>query len=149
MQKVIEPSLKNLEFESDVATRWWPLGRAKGVVVDPKRQFGQPIDDATGVPTSVLAQAAQPRARPPSPPSGSWCRSLPFTALWLSSCSTPREGVFRQLHLSRIRGMPQRSDYTRRRRARHVRFMPEHGFTHKTTISSGSRGSGLTRRAGL
>jgi uncharacterized protein (DUF433 family) len=59
MQRVIEPSLKNLEFEGDVATRWWPLGRSKGVVIDPKRQFGQPIDDATGVPTSVLAQAAQ------------------------------------------------------------------------------------------
>jgi len=59
MQKVIEPSLKGLEFEDDIAARWWPLGRAKGIVIDPKRQFGQPIDDATGVPTSVLAQAAQ------------------------------------------------------------------------------------------
>ncbi|WP_445488525.1 hypothetical protein [Rhodopseudomonas sp. RCAM05734] len=58
MQKVIEPSLKGLEFEDDIAARWWPLGRAKGIVIDPKRQFGQPIDDATGVPTSVLAQAA-------------------------------------------------------------------------------------------
>jgi uncharacterized protein (DUF433 family) len=28
-------------------------------VVDPQRQFGQPIDDATGVPTSVLAEAAK------------------------------------------------------------------------------------------
>ena len=59
MQKVIEPSLKNLEFDGDIATRWWPLGRSKGIVVDPQRQFGQPIDDATGVPTSVLAEAAK------------------------------------------------------------------------------------------
>ncbi|MCG2632847.1 hypothetical protein L6654_40370 [Bradyrhizobium sp. WYCCWR 13023] len=60
MQKVIEPSLKNLEFnEADIATRWWPLGKNKGVVVDPARQFGQPIDDASGVPTSVLAEAVQ------------------------------------------------------------------------------------------
>jgi uncharacterized protein (DUF433 family) len=59
MQKVIEPSLKGLEFEGEIAARWWPLGRAKGIVIDPKRQFGQPIDDATGVPTSVLAQAAK------------------------------------------------------------------------------------------
>jgi uncharacterized protein (DUF433 family) len=64
MQRVIEPSLKNLEFEGDVATRWWPLGRSKGVVIDPKRQFGQPIDDATGVPTSVLAQAAKTEGSP-------------------------------------------------------------------------------------
>jgi uncharacterized protein (DUF433 family) len=59
MQKVIEPSLKNLEFEGDFARRWWPLGRSRGIVVDPHRQFGQPIDDATGVPTSVLAEAAK------------------------------------------------------------------------------------------
>jgi uncharacterized protein (DUF433 family) len=59
MQKVIEPSLKGLEFEGDIAARWWPLGRAKGIVIDPKRQFGQPIDDATGVPTNILAQAAK------------------------------------------------------------------------------------------
>jgi uncharacterized protein (DUF433 family) len=59
MQKVIEPSLKGLEFEGDIAARWWPLGRAKGIVIDPKRQFGQPIDDATGVPTAILAQAAK------------------------------------------------------------------------------------------
>lgn len=59
MQKVIEPSLKGLEFEGEMAARWWPLGRAKGIVIDPARQFGQPIDDATGVPTSVLANAAK------------------------------------------------------------------------------------------
>ncbi len=64
MQKVIEPSLKNLEFDGDIAVRWWPLGRSKGVVIDPKRQFGQPIDDATGVPTSVLAQAAKTEGSP-------------------------------------------------------------------------------------
>lgn len=59
MQKVIEPSLKGLEFEDDMAARWWPAGKAKGIVIDPRRQFGQPIDNATGVPTSVLAKAAQ------------------------------------------------------------------------------------------
>ncbi|MEZ5820401.1 MAG: hypothetical protein R3D82_06300 [Xanthobacteraceae bacterium] len=64
MQKVIEPSLKGLEFEDDIAARWWPLGRAKGIVVDPKRQFGQPIDDVTGVPTSVLEQAAKTEGSP-------------------------------------------------------------------------------------
>jgi uncharacterized protein (DUF433 family) len=59
MQKVIEPSLKNLEFDGDIATRWWPHGRSRGIVIDPQRQFGHPIDDATGVPTSVLAEAAK------------------------------------------------------------------------------------------
>jgi uncharacterized protein (DUF433 family) len=59
MQRVIEPSLKGLEFEHDLAVRWWPLGKARGIVIDPKRQFGQPVDDASGVPTSVLANAVK------------------------------------------------------------------------------------------
>jgi len=60
MQKIIEPSLKNLEFDTaDIATRWWPLGRLQGIVIDPQRQFGRPIDDATGVPTNVLAKAVR------------------------------------------------------------------------------------------
>ncbi len=36
--------------------RWWPLGRARRVLVDPHRSFGQPISPE-GVPTSVLAGA--------------------------------------------------------------------------------------------
>lgn len=64
MQKVIEPSLKELEFEDEMAARWWPLGKARGIVIDPKRQFGQPIDNATGVPTVVLAQAARAEGSP-------------------------------------------------------------------------------------
>jgi uncharacterized protein (DUF433 family) len=59
MHRIIEPSLKGLEFEQDFAARWWPLGRSRGIVIDPKRQFGQPIDNATGVPTVVLANAAK------------------------------------------------------------------------------------------
>jgi uncharacterized protein (DUF433 family) len=59
MQKVIEPSLKGLEFDKDIAARWWPRGRARGIVLDPRRQFGQPIDHVTGVPTTVLANAAK------------------------------------------------------------------------------------------
>lgn len=46
-------------FDGSIAIRRWPPGRSKGVVVDPQRQFGQPIDDATGVPTGVLAEAAK------------------------------------------------------------------------------------------
>jgi uncharacterized protein (DUF433 family) len=58
MKKVIEPSLKGIEFEHDLATRWWPIGKAAGVVIDPRRQFGQPVDAVSGIPTAVLAEAA-------------------------------------------------------------------------------------------
>jgi uncharacterized protein (DUF433 family) len=59
MKRIIEPSLKGIDFEDDLAVRWWPLGKAKGIVVDPSRQFGQPLDAKTGVPTAVLARAVE------------------------------------------------------------------------------------------
>lgn len=35
---------KKLDFDSDqLATRLWPLGKEKSVLIDPKRKFGQPI----------------------------------------------------------------------------------------------------------
>jgi uncharacterized protein (DUF433 family) len=59
MKRIIEPSLKGIEFERDIAARWWPLGKIRGIVIDPKRQFGQPVDDQTGIPTAILADAAR------------------------------------------------------------------------------------------
>ena len=59
MHKVIEPSLKGIDFDTDIAARWWPKGRASDIVVDPARQFGQPIIESVGVPTSVLSAAAE------------------------------------------------------------------------------------------
>ena len=59
MKHVIEPSLRGLEFEDDIAARWWPFGKSSGILVDPKRQFGQPIEAESGIPTSVLAQAVK------------------------------------------------------------------------------------------
>jgi uncharacterized protein (DUF433 family) len=57
MKNIVEPSLKGLEFGKDLAVRWWPAGKGDRIVIDPRRQFGQPIDAQTGVPTSVLAAA--------------------------------------------------------------------------------------------
>lgn len=59
MRTVIEPSLRGIEFQDGTAARWWPDGPAKGVVLDPARRFGQPIEDASGVPTRILANAVQ------------------------------------------------------------------------------------------
>jgi uncharacterized protein (DUF433 family) len=59
MKKIVEPSLQGLDFDEDLAVRWWPAGRGDRIVIDPRRQFGQPIDAATGVPTSVLAAAVK------------------------------------------------------------------------------------------
>lgn len=59
MHKVIEPSLKGIDFDTDIAARWWPKGRASDIVLDPTRQFGQPIIESVGVPTSILNATAE------------------------------------------------------------------------------------------
>lgn len=57
--RIIEQSLKDVEFDGVSPSRWW-IGNQKGaIVVDPDRSFGQPIDHESGIPTSVLANAAK------------------------------------------------------------------------------------------
>jgi uncharacterized protein (DUF433 family) len=42
--------LKNLEFDSDlVASRFWPLGKDKGILVDPRRKFGHPVVNKSNI----------------------------------------------------------------------------------------------------
>ncbi len=41
---------KNLEFDKELlAARFWPLGKNKNIVVDPKRQFGHPVVGNTNI----------------------------------------------------------------------------------------------------
>ena len=54
---VVEQSLRDLEFEGPIPTVWWPQGRRAGVLIDPKRAFGQPIEQETSIPAAVLANA--------------------------------------------------------------------------------------------
>jgi uncharacterized protein (DUF433 family) len=57
--QIIKPFLKELEFgEGSRLVRWWPLGDTRQVVLDPTRNFGRPIVARHGVPTEVLAKAA-------------------------------------------------------------------------------------------
>lgn len=56
---VITPSLyAGIEYEGQKAKKWYPQfvpsGKQRQVVVDPDRQFGSPIVEETGTPTSVL-----------------------------------------------------------------------------------------------
>ena len=58
--QVIQPFLRELEFSADdQLVRWWPLGPDRAVVLDPRRQFGQPITARTGVATEILQAAAK------------------------------------------------------------------------------------------
>ncbi len=36
--------IRNLDFDKDeIASKYWPMGREKQIVIDPKRQFGHPV----------------------------------------------------------------------------------------------------------
>jgi uncharacterized protein (DUF433 family) len=58
--KFIRPLFRKLEYRGAEVERYWPLRtkRSTGrIVLDPHRQFGQPIDAETGVSTSVIVSA--------------------------------------------------------------------------------------------
>ncbi len=54
---MIEPSLKDLEFEGDELVRWRPLGKGSSLVVDPAKAFGRPIILGYGTTAEALANA--------------------------------------------------------------------------------------------
>jgi len=63
--EIIKPSLQGIEFDKRGAPQlWWPQGRRLGIVLDPTRSFGQPIDQTSSVPTAVLAAAGRTEGIP-------------------------------------------------------------------------------------
>jgi uncharacterized protein (DUF433 family)/uncharacterized protein (DUF1778 family) len=58
-KRILDESLKGVEFDGIAPSRWWPLSKQKRILIDPERSFGQPIDAESGVPTATLAAAAQ------------------------------------------------------------------------------------------
>jgi uncharacterized protein (DUF433 family) len=59
--RIVETFLKELEFSgSDII--WWPLGKQRHIVVDPRRNFGQPTVARSGVPSQVLARSVRANA---------------------------------------------------------------------------------------
>jgi uncharacterized protein (DUF433 family) len=66
-RRVFLPSLRaRLDLGDTGAERLWPLGRNRPVVIDPRRQFGQPISRDEGVPTSALASAYRAMGQSPA-----------------------------------------------------------------------------------
>jgi hypothetical protein len=55
---VIAPSFRDVDFDAEVMTRWWPMGHQRSVVLDPGRSFGAPIAAVSGIPTATLADIA-------------------------------------------------------------------------------------------
>ena len=58
--EVVEPSLfANVDWDGDFASRWWPMGRGRSVVLDPAVRFGTPRINGSGVSTSAVAAAVR------------------------------------------------------------------------------------------
>ncbi len=56
IDRAVAPTFFDVDFDaSDIARMWWPLGRDRAAVLDPKRRYGAPIDPATRTPLDVLA----------------------------------------------------------------------------------------------
>ena len=71
-EKVIAPYLYiGLDFnELKEPARWWPLGKNRYVVIDPRRSFGAPIVAKAGIPTKILNGAVNAE------------KSIEFVAKW-------------------------------------------------------------------
>lgn len=57
--RVVAPSLADLDFGADGAQRWWLLHGKRTIVADPERAFGQPIIAEAGITTARVAQAVE------------------------------------------------------------------------------------------
>ena len=59
--QVVAPYLVELDFDprSQLAERWWPLGKSVPVVLDPKVAFGAPVVAGTATRTDVVAALAE------------------------------------------------------------------------------------------
>jgi uncharacterized protein (DUF433 family) len=59
IKSVVEPFVENLQYEAGQLRRWFPLGKDRPVVLDPRFSFGAPIVEKYGVPTKVLYAASK------------------------------------------------------------------------------------------
>jgi uncharacterized protein (DUF433 family) len=54
--EVLDPFLKELDYQNEFARRWWPLGKDEPVVVDPDYGFGLPVIVGSGARTESIAE---------------------------------------------------------------------------------------------
>lgn len=53
--KFIQDFFKNIDFgEDELASKFWPMGRSKSIVVDPHHQCGQPVIEGTNVSADAI-----------------------------------------------------------------------------------------------
>lgn len=53
--EIIQIFFVNLEFDKDnLASRFWPMGKSKSILVDPNRKFGHPIIDGKNIEPEII-----------------------------------------------------------------------------------------------
>ena len=62
--RVLDPFLKDLDYQNDLARRWWPLGKDALIMVDPAFGFGSPVIVGSGLRTELVAERAEVGDRP-------------------------------------------------------------------------------------
>ncbi len=57
IKDLVEPYCKKLDFDAidTLANQFWPLGKDRSIVVDPKHRFGEPVIDGTNISVDILA----------------------------------------------------------------------------------------------
>ena len=50
----IRDVLRDMDFEEDVAVRWWPGGRDTPIIIDPRISFGRPYVARKGISTDAI-----------------------------------------------------------------------------------------------
>lgn len=54
MVDMLEGVIQELDYDHEIAVRWYPRGRERPIVIDPRMSFGRPTVAGTGIPTTVL-----------------------------------------------------------------------------------------------
>jgi uncharacterized protein (DUF433 family) len=57
--EVLDPFLDTLDYEDELARRWWPRGKKEPIVVDPDYGFGLPVVWGSGVRTEIVAERSR------------------------------------------------------------------------------------------
>lgn len=53
--EIIQMFFVNLDFDKDnLASRFWPLGKEKSILVDPNRRFGHPVIDGKNIEPEII-----------------------------------------------------------------------------------------------
>lgn len=60
IKDLVEPYCKKLDFDAidTLANQFWPLGKDRSIVVDPKHRFGEPVIAGTNISADVIASIA-------------------------------------------------------------------------------------------